>query len=106
MKLSRIIAAAGLLFALAATPAQAIDEYDDSQSNPLRIAAYLLHPIGYAAEWLIARPFHQVVAQDDLSAIFGHTAHEGFDYESYTEGLSTGVTYELPYPPIRQPAPR
>ena len=105
MKLGRIIAVASLFLALAATPVRAT-EYADSQSNPLRIAAYLLHPIGFAAEWLILRPFHEVVGQDDLQAVFGHTAHEGFDYESYTEGLSTGVTYELPYAPIRQPAPR
>ena len=51
------------------------DEYDDSQSNPLRIAAYLIHPIGYTLEWLITRPFHEVVAQPDLEPIFGHESH-------------------------------
>src|ERR1700675_4591220 len=27
------------------------DSYDDSQSNPLRILGYLLHPVGYSLEW-------------------------------------------------------
>src|SRR5690349_22778077 len=43
----------GLFFGLtlAVNTAQAApDEYDDSQSNPLRIAAYLLHPLGWLTE--------------------------------------------------------
>ncbi len=51
------------------------DAYDDSQSNPLRIAAYLIHPIGYTLEWLVTRPFHEVVAQPDLEPVFGHESH-------------------------------
>ncbi|MDG2308159.1 MAG: hypothetical protein P8R42_26580 [Candidatus Binatia bacterium] len=106
MKLGRTVVVAGLLVALSALPASAVDDYDDSQSNPLRLAAYLVHPIGFLAEWLVTRPFHRIVSQDDLASVFGHTPHEGFDYETYTEGLSTGVTYELPYTPIREPTAR
>lgn len=51
------------------------DAYDDSQANPLRIAAYLIHPVGYTLEWLITRPFHELVAQPDLEPVFGHEAH-------------------------------
>jgi hypothetical protein len=51
------------------------DAYDDSQSNPLRILAYLIHPVGYTLEWLVTRPFHEVVAQPDLEPIFGHDGH-------------------------------
>jgi len=106
MKLGRMVVVAGLLVALAAVPASAVDEYDDSQANPLRLAAYLVHPVGYVAEWLVTRPFHRIVSQDDLEPIFGHTTHEGYDYETYTEGLGTGVTYELPYTPVMEPATR
>ena len=106
MKLARLFLICGLLTALTAVPVRAMDDYDDSQSNPLRLAAYLLHPVGFVAEWLVLRPFHRIVAQDDMEAIFGHVPHEGFDYETYTEGLSTGVTYELPKTVIHQPAPR
>jgi hypothetical protein len=52
------------------------DAYDDSQSHPLRIAAYLIYPIGYTLEWLVTRPFHELVAQPDLEPVFGHTSHE------------------------------
>ena len=34
------------------------DYYEDAFSNPLRLAYYVLHPIGFTAEWLIMRPFH------------------------------------------------
>jgi outer membrane protein OmpA-like peptidoglycan-associated protein len=52
------------------------DEYDDSQSNPLRIAAYLLHPVGWLAEWVVFRPFHFLVsATEPQEAFFGHYPH-------------------------------
>jgi hypothetical protein len=51
------------------------DDYDDSQSHPLRLLAYVLHPIGYTAEWLVTRPFHELVAQPDLEPVFGHDSH-------------------------------
>jgi hypothetical protein len=51
------------------------DDYDDSQSHPLRILAYIIHPIGYTAEWLVTRPFHELVAQPDLEPVFGHDSH-------------------------------
>jgi outer membrane protein OmpA-like peptidoglycan-associated protein len=52
------------------------DEYDDSQSNPLRIAAYLMHPVGWLAEWIVFRPFHFMVsATEPQEAFFGHRPH-------------------------------
>lgn len=52
------------------------DEYDDSQSNPFRIAAYLMHPIGWLAEWIVFRPFHFMVsATEEQEAFFGHRPH-------------------------------
>jgi outer membrane protein OmpA-like peptidoglycan-associated protein len=52
------------------------DEYDDSQSNPFRIAAYLLHPVGWLAEWIVFRPFHFMVsATEPQEAFFGHRPH-------------------------------
>jgi outer membrane protein OmpA-like peptidoglycan-associated protein len=52
------------------------DEYDESQSNPLRIAAYVIYPFGLLAEWLLFRPFHYVVsATEDNEYVFGHRPH-------------------------------
>lgn len=53
----------------------AMDEYDDSQSHPLRLVAYLTHPVGYALEWALFRPFHWLVSQDGLEDVFGHRPH-------------------------------
>ncbi|HWP22727.1 MAG TPA: OmpA family protein [Candidatus Binatia bacterium] len=54
----------------------AADEYDDSQSNPLRVAAYLAYPVGWLAEWLIFRPFHFMVsATPAQESFFGHRPH-------------------------------
>jgi outer membrane protein OmpA-like peptidoglycan-associated protein len=65
--------------ALAGLPRQAIaaaDEYDDSQSHPLRALAYVAHPFGVLVEWLLARPGHFLVsATPELEYVFGHQPH-------------------------------
>ena len=55
------------------------DGYDDSQAHPLRLLAYAVHPIGFAAEWLITRPIHAIVSQPELYRVFGHQSHR-WDY--------------------------
>lgn len=56
-----------------ATPALA-DRYDsESTGHPLRITAYVLHPIGVVLDVLIFRPAHWVVSHDGLRTLFGHT---------------------------------
>lgn len=49
------------------------DVYDDSQSHPLRVAAYLVYPVAYALEWVVFRPFHFLVAS--YPDVFGHKPH-------------------------------
>ena len=77
MKLSRLLLVGTVFIALSSTPVFAYpDEYDDSQSHPLRIAAYLVHPVGWLAEWLIYRPFHLIVSgTEPQEAFFGHRPH-------------------------------
>ena len=58
------------------------DEYDDSQSHPLRVAAYLVHPVGVGLEWLIYRPFHWVVSREGADRVFGHNPHGGEEFQS------------------------
>ena len=43
-----------------------------------------------------------MVSQEDNAAIFAYTPQGGFDYETYEEGLSTGVTFESPYRVMKQ----
>jgi hypothetical protein len=77
MKTLRLLLIGSVLLTLASKPVFAYpDEYDDSQSNPFRIAAYLVHPVGWLAEWLIYRPFHFLVsATEPQEAFFGHRPH-------------------------------
>ena len=55
-----------------AAPAVA-DEYDDSMAgHPLRIVAYVLHPVGVAIDYLIMRPAHWLVSHEPMKTVFGH----------------------------------
>ncbi len=48
------------------------DDYDDSITHPLLFAAYIAYPIGFAAEWLIGRPFQYIISRPGLDKIFGY----------------------------------
>lgn len=73
MKRSAIGFLAALQLLIAVPTMASIDAYDDNESHPLRVAAYVLHPIGFIAEWLLFRPFHYVVAA--AGPVFGHEQH-------------------------------
>ena len=45
-------------------------EYHDEDSQPLALAADLFYPIGFAAEWLIARPAHWITNDSPVSPVF------------------------------------
>jgi len=53
-----------------------LDEYEDSMTHPLRMVYYLVHPIGFATEWLIGRPFHYLISRPYLDQYFGYRPHE------------------------------
>ena len=59
------------------------DEYDDSIMHPLRLAYYVAHPVGFAAEWLIGRPFHYLISRPYLDEIFGY--HPSSEESSYRQ---------------------
>lgn len=60
----------------ARTPAVA-HEYDRGDSdNPVRIAAYLFHPLGIAVEYVVTRPIHWLVSRPTLNVWFGHDPTE------------------------------
>lgn len=88
----------------------ASDEYDDSQSNPLRIVAYLAYPVGFAAEWLVMRPFHFLVsATPAQEALFGHQPHppmftEPESYYYYGAPNRVPIQETPPAPTAAQPA--
>jgi hypothetical protein len=45
-------------------------EYHDDDSQPLAIVADFLYPIGYAAEWLFARPMHWLANDSPAAPIY------------------------------------
>jgi len=104
MKGMRSLAAVvALSAALTVYPRQASarwDDYDDSQSNPLRAIAYLLYPAGVMTEWLIFRPLHFLVsATPAQEAFFGHHPHPPIfaDPEpGYDFGVPRRVYYSEP----------
>jgi len=68
-------ARAGLLLALLAAlaPAARADEHDPERAaHPVRIAAYVLHPVGVILDYLIVRPAHWVVEREPFRTLFGH----------------------------------
>ena len=49
------------------------DEYDaDRAGHPLRIAAYIAHPVGVVLDYLIFRPAHWLGSKEPLRTLFGH----------------------------------
>lgn len=109
MKSYRVpLIAAALSLTLAAKPAVAgPDPYDDSQSHPLRILAYLLHPAAVIAEWVVFRPFHQLVsATEAQETLFGHRSHPPVLSEPqpyYDYGMSKRVPLAETKYQIKQP---
>jgi hypothetical protein len=61
-----------LAIALLATPAAA-DRYNDEEAgHPIRIVAYILHPVGVMLDYLILRPGHWLVSREPMKTLFGH----------------------------------
>lgn len=71
-----LTAAACLALALAfATPVAAAEsEYDAPDAgNPVRITAYVLHPVGVIYDYLILRPAWWVGSHEPFQTFFGRT---------------------------------
>lgn len=51
----------------------AADEYDASNSgHPLRMIAYVLHPVGVLIDYVLLRPAHWLVSHEPMKTLFGH----------------------------------
>ena len=70
----RRILLASLVALLASSGAARADEYDPQRAgHPLRIVAYVLHPVGFMIDYLIMRPAHWVGSHEPYRSMFGHT---------------------------------
>jgi hypothetical protein len=62
--------------AIGSVPARAADDYDPLEAgHPVRIVAYVLHPIGVAFDYLLMRPARWVVNREPFRTIFGNDDH-------------------------------
>lgn len=99
----------GFLFTVPSQTLAAADEYDDSQSHPLRALAYLIHPFGVLLEWVVARPGHLLVSgTEELEYVFGHKPHPPLFAEprpAYNYGMPKRVPLE-PTEPSKKAAPQ
>jgi hypothetical protein len=69
----RLLAATTALAMLTvAAPAAAGEEYDESYTgHPLRIIAYVLHPVGVILDTLIFKPFHWIGGHEPIKTLVG-----------------------------------
>lgn len=71
-RLALTVLALGMMAIASATPSRA-DDYDEkSAGHPLRIIAYVLHPVGVAIDYLLLRPAHWLGSREPMKTIFGH----------------------------------
>ena len=102
MRFWKSLVMVGVAVLFLAGPALAYhDEYDDSESNPFRVAAYILHPVGFTLEWLVFRPMHALVSQPDLEPISGHYRPHAWGFEAGMPEMSgeMGVSASAAAPP-------
>lgn len=77
--------------------------YTDAESHPLRLVAYVLHPVGYTVEWLFMRPIHALVSQPELCPIFGYSP-ESWGCDNGAPPKAQEIVTAAP-PPVAAPAP-
>jgi hypothetical protein len=64
---------AGILTFTAPAGNAEADEYDPKKAgNPVRISAYILHPVGVLIDYSLMRPCFWVVQREPFSTIFGY----------------------------------
>jgi len=77
-KLRRLAVSLVLTLSLLSAGAPALaDDYDPQRTgHPVRVAAYILHPIGVLLDTLIFRPAHWLGSKEGFRKLFGHTDTE------------------------------
>ena len=108
-KLKLLIVPLALSLVLSFMPLQALaEEYDESQSHPLRVVAYVVHPIGVLFEWVLARPFHELVSgSKEREYLFGHKPHPPLfsDQPAHNYGMAERMPLKPPGPVVKAARP-
>ena len=76
-RLLRRVVAIAFLLSLLSTPvfgSDGPDDYDSTEAgHPLRIVAYVLHPVGVILDTLIFRPAHWLGSKEPIKTLVGNT---------------------------------
>jgi hypothetical protein len=75
MKNTALVCAAIVSFALIAPQAPASRFDSQYETHPLKVLGYGFHAVGQGLSWVIFRPIHWLVSQDNMDVVFGHKAH-------------------------------
>jgi hypothetical protein len=76
-RLAVSLAAVLALAALAAAAPARADTYDPQRAgHPVRVLAYIVHPVGVMLDLLIFRPAHWIGSQPGLDKFFGHKRYD------------------------------
>jgi len=68
----RLFAGMAALALLAVASPAAAEEYDETYAgHPLRVVAYVVHPVGVILNYLIFRPFHWIGSHEPFKTLSG-----------------------------------
>lgn len=70
---ARIAAGLTVLCLVAAVPAAAEEYESDRSGHPLRVLAYVVHPVGVILDTILFRPLHWLGSHEPLKTLFGQT---------------------------------
>jgi len=72
-RVSCLLSLIGLLTLTITIERAEAEQYDPQKAgNPIRIAAYILHPVGVLLDYGLMRPCFYVVKREPFSTIFGY----------------------------------
>jgi hypothetical protein len=84
-KWSAALLLAAALAVTAAGTVRADDHDPKTAAHPVRIAAYVLHPVGVVLDYLIARPAHWLGHKEPIRTLVGHERHPADRLEETAE---------------------
>ncbi|MGH0034782.1 MAG: hypothetical protein ACQGVK_07110 [Myxococcota bacterium] len=64
------------LTAASVTTSQAHEHDPEESGHPVRVIAYILHPIGVILDFVLVRPAHWLVSHEPFQTLFGHEPDE------------------------------
>jgi hypothetical protein len=69
----RALALAAIVTSVALAAPASADRYDPQKAgHPVRILAYIVHPVGVMLDLLIFRPAHWIGSHEPMATLFGH----------------------------------